>query len=250
MNLVIDRLYESADALRLGSGITRSEGLFIHDLVRSNALSRTLEVGCAFGFSSVFICDASAGLPDSHHVVIDPFQYSEFGGHGVKALERSGFTHWELIERPSEYELARRAEAGERFDFCFIDGCHTFDHTLLDFFYINRLLRVGGIVVFDDVSMPAVNRVVKYVATYPCYRVVGAVNERGWRRSALNAIKLLAAYALLPLTRVTGSALSHEFLDHSLVRPGDLRRLDYATMIAFRKQSEDERGCEWYQYAR
>jgi len=43
---------------------------------------------------------------------------------------------------------------GERIDFAFIDGAHTFDHVLVDFFYIDRMLNVGGIVAFDDVGFP------------------------------------------------------------------------------------------------
>lgn len=248
MKLTIDEMYETADQQQLGSGVSRAEGRFIQELVRVNHFGRTLEIGCAFGFSSVFICDASAGRPDARHVIIDPFQTSGFGRRGIDSLERTGFRHYELVERASEYELPRLAEAGEKFDFCLIDGCHTFDHTLLDFFYINRMLRVGGIVVFDDVNMPAINKVAKYVATYPCYRLVGAVNERGWQRRALNAFRLAAATLLLPFTKLAGLLLSHEFLDGSLVRPSSIKKLDYATMVAFRKETEDERDCEWYQF--
>ena len=36
------------------------------------------------------------------------------------------------------------------FDFIFIDGWHTFDYTLVDMFYADRLLRIGGYLLIDD----------------------------------------------------------------------------------------------------
>ena len=33
------------------------------------------------------------------------------------------------------------------FDFIFIDGFHTFDYTLVDFFFSNLLLKINGIIV-------------------------------------------------------------------------------------------------------
>ena len=38
----------------------------------------------------------------------------------------------------------------ESLDFIFIDGWHTFDYTLVDFFYSDLLLKIGGIIIIDD----------------------------------------------------------------------------------------------------
>lgn len=48
---------------------------------------------------------------------------------------------------------------GERFDFVFIDGRHLFDCVLVDFFYVDRLLEIGGYLALDDLWMPAVRKV-------------------------------------------------------------------------------------------
>lgn len=55
-------------------------------------------------------------------------------------------------------------DAGETFQFIFIDGMHTFDYTLLDFFYADLLLQPGGVICVDDVRHSGVGACVDYVA--------------------------------------------------------------------------------------
>src|SRR5262245_23921222 len=57
----------------------------------------------------------------------------------------------------------------EKIDFAFLDGQHTFDYVLVDFFYVDKLLSVGGIIVFDDLQYPSVRKVCRYVLTNLCY---------------------------------------------------------------------------------
>ena len=59
--------------------------------------------------------------------------------------------------------------SGRRIQAAFIDGWHTFDHALIDFFYVNRMLDEGGIVMFDDANWPAITKLIRYVMKYPCY---------------------------------------------------------------------------------
>jgi hypothetical protein len=83
----------------------------------------------------------------------------------------------ELIEERSETGLPRLHANGLRIQAAIIDGWHTFDHTLIDFFYINKMLDVGGIFVLDDTQFPAIRHVVQHILTYPAYRAVGAVGD-------------------------------------------------------------------------
>ncbi len=61
-----------------------------------------------------------------------------------------------------------------KFDFIFIDGWHTFDYTLIDFFYSLELLNDGGIIIIDDALHKGVSKCVKYIETnYPhCRKLV------------------------------------------------------------------------------
>jgi hypothetical protein len=75
-----------------------------------------------------------------------------------------------VYEDLSELRLPGLLAEGQRYDFAFIDGWHTFDQVLVEFFYINRMLDVGGIVVFDDVHLPSLAKVLAHIGTYDCYR--------------------------------------------------------------------------------
>lgn len=243
----IRKTYTDADDRLLHSAISEEEGAFLHELVRSRPIKSSIEVGCGFGLSSAQICTALQGRPGARHLMLDPFQTSDVGGAGVQLLRRIGIDFFTLLEKPSEVALPELLAAGAQFDFCFIDGLHTFDQTLLDFYYLNRMLRVGGIMAIDDVNHPAVNKAVKYVYTYPCYRMIGSAGRRGARRKAINAAKGVLAILLYPVVKLCGDALSHEFLDSTLVRPQVRRALDTCTMVAFEKTAEDDgRDTNWF----
>ena len=245
---LIREIFEHADRRFSASAISLTEGQFIHSIVKNHDISSTIEIGCAHGISSVFICDALRNRPSPHHVIIDPNQSIEFGSAGLRHLAEANIDFYELIEKPSEIALPQLLEEGCEFDFAFVDGYHTFDHALVDFFYLNRLLRVGGYLVLDDNNMAAINKVIRYIRTYPAYQLIGTAGRRGFQRRALNAAKLALATLVYPITKIAGKSLSHEIFDSSLIRPQSILDLDYSTMVAFQKVAADHRYCDWYDY--
>ena len=48
--------------------------------------------------------------------------------------------------------LMRAIEAGHKYDFCFIDGAHTWDTDGFAFCLVDRMLRPGGWIIFDDLN--------------------------------------------------------------------------------------------------
>lgn len=132
---------------------------------------RLLEIGLAYGISSLFICDVIAARDDISYHIIDPFQRSAWHSAGLYNLNRAGFENCYIFhEERSELCLPCLLEQRLTLDFALIDGMHTFDHALVDFFYINRMLEIGGIVIFDDLQMPAIRKLVAHIATYDCYK--------------------------------------------------------------------------------
>jgi len=50
---------------------------------------------------------------------------------------------------------------GTQIEFAVLDGWHTFDQGLIDFFYISRMLSVGGVVSLDEVNYESVHKLVR-----------------------------------------------------------------------------------------
>jgi len=182
---------DGGDGIPLKDAISDEEGLFLQDLVREVDPTVTLEVGLAFGISALYICDALRVREGTRHIAIDPIQHEvgsvwgSWGGVGMANLRRAGFGDVvQLIEKSSHLALPELEMVGQEVDFAFIDGWHTFDFTLIDFFYIDRMLRAGGVVAFDDVNWPAVKKVCRFVATNRAYSIVGACGGSSWKRRA------------------------------------------------------------------
>ncbi len=135
----------------------------------------SVETGFAYGVSTLFVCAAlERNAKPARHIVIDPLQNIDFERIGLLNIKRAGYEHFvELRETGSELALPQLYQENTRIQAAVIDGYHTFDHALIDFFYINKMLDSGGVVIIDDVNMPALARLVAHITTYPCYRVYG-----------------------------------------------------------------------------
>lgn len=242
---IIDNIYTSGKVIgkngivkELHSAIDPDEGHFIYNIIKADPSIRTcLEVGCAYGLASLHICSALSGRTGATHTIIDPFQKSGWDGIGLGYIEQAGIDFARLIEKKSEIALPELlADGDKQYDFIFIDGWHTFDHTLLDCFYATALLRKGGILVMDDVTYPAIRRVVDFLRQYPCYEECGSVSEDlkiTWKN---NIARLLARpIAEGKWKRILAPGLYHKIFDKKKVQ-----------MIALRKNENDDRHWEWH----
>ena len=160
------------------SFIPRDECVLLYEMIAMCRATRAVEVGMAYGVSTLCIADAihrnAQGEGTAARLVsIDSHQSISFRGAGAHLIARAGYSSLlALIEETSQAALPRLVAAGERFQFGFIDGWHTFDHALVDFFFIDLLLEAGGIVVFDDVGYPAINALVRFVLANRDYELV------------------------------------------------------------------------------
>src|SRR5260221_7398242 len=84
---------------QLHSNIDEVEGQFIQDVIRELRPRCSIEIGCAYGVSSLFICKALAEVGAERHIIIDPYQLgsghkgpdSGYEGIGLLNLKRAGF---------------------------------------------------------------------------------------------------------------------------------------------------------------
>ena len=185
MNSVVEEILATGvvctaggEALPLHSHLPREECEVLAGWIRARRPRAVLEIGMGYGVSSLVIAGVLAEAPGASYTVVDPHQRSEWRGVGVATLERAGFGgRFTLIERPSEIALPELLAAGTELDLAFVDGWHSFDQVIVDFYFINRMLRPGGAVVFDDMQLPSVARAAAHVATYDCYREIEAPAE-------------------------------------------------------------------------
>jgi hypothetical protein len=153
--------------------MSEAEGELIVQVFESIKPDASLEIGFAYGISTMFACAApDRNQKPCRHIVVDPLQSSQYEGIGLANINRAGYGRFvEFLAAPSEIALPQLLNAKTRIQIGLIDGFHTFDHALVDFFYINKMLDVGGVVILDDVNMPSIARLVTHITTYPCYRV-------------------------------------------------------------------------------
>jgi Methyltransferase domain len=157
------------------------------------------------------------------------------GGIGLENVRRSGFADLlELRETPSYLALPRLIEEGTQIDFAYIDGWHTFDYALVDFFNIDIMLRVGGIVAIDDCFFSSVHSVCRYIARNRAYRVLGVSEDIiPQRRPGLRQIMERAVRSSCRLQRLVKSEFLHP--DSTLGFARETR------CIAFQKLAADAR---------
>ena len=172
--------------LALEHHVNTDEGAMLRDVVEQRKLKRTIEIGMGTGISGLYICWGLARAGGGEHLAIDPFQTGQFWqGRGLALRDQAGCTdmfHW-LDERDDDI-LPRLWKAGKKFDLALIDGDHRFEAALLDFYYLDKMLPIGGICAFDDTDWPSVWRVVEFALHHRSYRWVAAVpiDQGPWTR--------------------------------------------------------------------
>lgn len=243
MNKVLADLLATGTATRddgstvpLHSATTQQEGEALQRLIRARRPQVTLEVGLAYGMSALFICEALAEVGGRTHIAIDPHQRL-WENFGLRHLERAGFGH--LIEHhevPSYRALPALEAAGRRIDFAFIDGWHTFDYAMIDFFYVDLLLKPGGVLVLDDAwSYAAVRKLARYIAKHRRYTPIDTGITAAPSRPLVRS--LLAPLQLLPLRHRLSS-----LLQPAVLTPDTVLGLPADDLVAFEKTADDALG--------
>lgn len=200
----------SGSEYKLGAHISPDVGEMLTSVIAAIRPKESVEVGMAYGVSSLFICEALRAVGATRHHAIDPNQSSEWKNIGKLNLERAGFADLlDLREQFSHEALPDLLAENVRVDFAFIDGWHVFDQTIVDFFYLDKMLNVGGVIAFDDCVWPSVGTVLRFILTNRRYNVFSQSKIR--RESRKEKI----AAAVHPLTSKLGMAPPNKLLGFS-----------------------------------
>lgn len=162
------RVFLENKKLKVHSNIKLTEGNYLIKIINDNNFKECLEIGMAYGVSATYMLS----IKDVKLTSIDPFQTIQWKSSGLELLKSLKFEkNHKLIEEKSYNVLPTLLKDNKVYDFIFIDGWHTFDYTLIDFFYADKLIKKGGVIVIDDALHPGVRKFVDYINTnYKWYK--------------------------------------------------------------------------------
>ena len=155
-------------AIDQSTRIAPSQGIWLYDLCLSMRPRATLEIGMAYGYSTLFILAAIVKNRSGHHTAIDPFQQSDWHGigctHAEAVVRAAGLDGaFRLIEDRSDRSATDLARSDSAYDLIFIDGNHRFDDVLVDFYLYAPLCAIGGHIALDDALLSSVKTVVAFI---------------------------------------------------------------------------------------
>lgn len=158
---------------KLHSQINIYECIFLHYMVSSfNKKSikniNILEIGCAYGTSGMIIINAMDKFSFDQKIsytAIDPNQKTDWKGIGIFNI--NNVTNNRLVEKRFIFNFSSDAmkvllEEKRRYNIIFIDGSHSYNDVLEDIKYSDKLLKIKGIVILDDVLHDQVAKAVKH----------------------------------------------------------------------------------------
>ena len=152
-DLLLFRNFEYKNKVyHLNSNISINEGLFLFHLIKKYNPKKLVEIGLACGVSASFMLiamDKKAQLTS-----VDPFQKIQWDRFGLNVISEiikenklTKTNHkWEPL-----YSQRFFSKKNNHYDFCFIDGDHSYKGTMIDLEGCHNLLKKDGILVIDDV---------------------------------------------------------------------------------------------------
>jgi hypothetical protein len=145
---------------RLGVILPQAAALFY--LTRTLQAEITIETGFGAGASAGMLVSAKHGFANRFHLSIDP-STGVPNNPVYKYLARELSREFLLITEFSEVALpAIVNEYKGKVKIGFVDGGHHFDTALMDLFYFDKMLALGGVILIDDIHAPAVESACNY----------------------------------------------------------------------------------------
>lgn len=137
----------------------------LRDLLIAERAQTVVEIGLAYGSSALAIGEALTAVDPPHprHVIVDPFQESEWSNVGRDLLYSAGLKPIvSLLRTPSSIALPRLLTEGLVADAAFVDGSHRFHEVFVDLYFLRKIVRPGGLLVLDDAPAPPVRAAARY----------------------------------------------------------------------------------------
>ncbi len=132
----------------------------LQKLIKDNSIQNCLEIGFGLGVISNCILNSRKDLL---LLSIDNQQKEMWNNDGIKFIKnKDRFNLYE--ERFIESIVEIKNKYGEQyFDLALIDRCESFERMLLEVFFIKKLLRMNGYLVFDNMYSISYFKIIDYI---------------------------------------------------------------------------------------
>lgn len=135
--------------------MTPDKGRAIYEFILKHEFSKVLELGFAHGVSTCYIAGALHELGRGKVVTVDNKSARARKPSIADLLHGSElvpFVDYHFEPRSYTWFLMRYLEhsLAPDIDFCYIDGAHTWDTDGFSFFLVDKCLKKGGWMLFDD----------------------------------------------------------------------------------------------------
>jgi predicted O-methyltransferase YrrM len=130
----------------------------ITDFINEKKIKDVLELGFAHGVSTCYLAAALEEVGDGFITTIDLESKRNYNPNIEQLLEKCSFrdvvVKWYYEPTSYTWRLMRFLEQDPslQFDFCYLDGAHSWFVDGFAFFLVDRLLRPGGWIIFDDLD--------------------------------------------------------------------------------------------------
>ncbi len=186
------------------SGTGPHRGRMLYDWVREHRPTNLLELGFAHGYAALHIGAALEANGAGHLTSVDDRSAHERRPAAADLVREAGLdarvdlvfeetSYTWFLHRTLREQLADGAIV-PRYDFCFVDGAHTWNVDGFAFFLVDALLVPGGTILFDDLKWrprdspdPGDRRVdgvteiwELLVSTHPAYGELVTDGDWGW----------------------------------------------------------------------
>lgn len=220
---------DQGQKIPLRAGVSKPEAQLLYDSCREVKPLQSMELGFGSGMSTLAILQALEDNRRGHHYVID-YNEQSFQDSGLAMVERAKLSHRMTFFREHIEDVYPELP---ELNFAFIDASHLFDLTVFAFVLIDKKLRIGGLIGFHDLWLPAQRQAVTYILTNRKYSLhKTAYPNRSPRNQKIS--NLLAQFPL-GMTNWLPPGLANRYAQI---------RLPNLTLL--RKQADDDRAWDFH----
>lgn len=141
--------------------ISRDNGRFLYDLILKERLTNILELGIAHGTATCYMAAALQELGEGSVTSVDLIEVKDtFKPSAEEQLEKTGLSRFATVIRMQtgytwflHDEIARNTRdnvCNEVYDLCVVDGPKNWTIDGAAFFFVDKLLKRNGFIIFDD----------------------------------------------------------------------------------------------------